>query len=294
MWERRKRLSLEKKLISYFLVPTQVQLLKREYFNRWYRCNPYFFASLLARLPMQFANSILYLTMVYLITDQPIEVKRIALFYLISILTSLTSESFGLLISSRLSVSVSNRMLQTRKNLILKYLQNGVFLGPVCVVPMMLLSVYGIGSGKENIPGAVRFIMSLSYLRYSLEGIIQSIYGFNRGDMICPPEEFFCPYKKPEFLLRIMGFENADVRVSIIALICFYLTFNTLALLLIRNRLSKKKNLIWPINLVTRVVKSYFNYIPTAWSLQFHLQETFVKDERIFQFNLLKSSHTVN
>lgn len=126
----------------------------------------------------------------------------------------------------------------------------------------MLLSVYGIGSGKDSIPKIVQFIMSLSYLRYALEGIIQSIYGFNRGDMNCPPDEIYCPYKKPEFLLRIMGFEDTDVRVSIVALIVFYLTFNTLALLLIRNRLSKKKTSIWPINLVSRVVKSYFNLTP--------------------------------
>lgn len=90
-----------------------------------YRCNPYFFAMILAKLPIQLLNSVIYLSMVktlqllwnscygffhnqvYLITDQPIELNRIALFYAVSILTSLTSESFGLLISSRLSVIVS-------------------------------------------------------------------------------------------------------------------------------------------------------------------------------------------
>lgn len=140
--------------------------------------------------------------------------------------------------------------------------QNGVFIGPVLAVPMMLLSVYGIGSGKESIPMFVRFLMSFSYLRYSLEGIIQSIYGFNRSDMICPPEELFCPYKKPAFLLRIMGFENLNVNVSILALILFYLTFNTLALILIKNRLSVRRKTMWPIQLVTRVVKTYFNFTP--------------------------------
>ena len=89
------------------LVPMQVKLLKREHFNRWYRFNSYFFAMTLAKLPIQLLNSVMYLTMVYLITDQPIEANRIALFYLISILTSLTSESFGLLVSARLSVIVS-------------------------------------------------------------------------------------------------------------------------------------------------------------------------------------------
>lgn len=88
-------------------VPLQVQQLKREHFNRYFRLNPYFAAMSLAKLPLQLLNGIIYLTMVYLITDQPIELNRMLLFYLISILTSLTSESFGLMIAARLSVTVS-------------------------------------------------------------------------------------------------------------------------------------------------------------------------------------------
>lgn len=45
--------------------------------------------------------------MVYLMTDQPIEWNRMIIFYFIALLTSMTSESFGLLVSSRLSIIVS-------------------------------------------------------------------------------------------------------------------------------------------------------------------------------------------
>ena len=137
-----------------------------------------------------------------------------------------------------------------------------MFIGPVCAVPIMLLSVYGIGSGKENIPAFIRFFMNFSYLRHALEGIIQSIYGFNRTDMICPPEELFCPYKKPQFLLRYMGFEELSVTYSILALVVFYLIFNLSALLLIKNRLSVRRSTIWPIIFVSHVVKKYFNFTP--------------------------------
>lgn len=124
---------------------------------------------------------------------------------------------------------------------------------------MMLLSVYGIGAGKENIPVFIRFIMSLSYLRYALEGIVQSIYGFGRKDMDCPLDESFCPYKKPAFLLRIMGFEDLNINISIIALVAFYLAFNIMALLLIKNRLSVRRT-FWPIQFVSRVIKRYLNF----------------------------------
>lgn len=131
----------------------------------------------------------------------------------------------------------------------------------VLAVPLMLLSVYGIGSGKDNIPVFIRFCMSLSYLRHALEGIIQSIYGFNRNDMICPLDEKFCPYKKPEFLLRIMGFEDLNVKVSILALLAFYFVFNFAALLLIKNRLSVRGHHFWPIQFVSRFVKNYLNMV---------------------------------
>lgn len=126
----------------------------------------------------------------------------------------------------------------------------------------MLLSVYGIGCWKEDIPIIIRCFMYLSYLRFSLEGIVQSIYGFDRTDMICPSDEHFCPYKKPSFLLRIMGFEDINIYVSISALILYFLTFNIIAILLIKSRLSRRRRTFWPIQIVSEVVKTYFNFTP--------------------------------
>jgi hypothetical protein len=136
-----------------------------------------------------------------------------------------------------------------------------MFIGPVLVCPMMLLSVYGIGSGKDTIPPLVQIIMKFSYLRHSLEGIVQAIYGYSRQDMVCPNDEMFCPYKKPAFLLRIMGFEDLDLTTSILYLFGFYIIFNVAAVFLIKNRLSYRRNQFWPIQYVTRAVKHYMTYI---------------------------------
>jgi hypothetical protein len=130
------------------------------------------------------------------------------------------------------------------------------------VCPMMLLSVYGIGSGRDTIPLFVQCMMKFSYLRYALEGIIESIYGLDRGDMMCPPGEMFCPYMKPKFILRIMGFDGIDFRLSILALFGFYLSFNVGAVYLIKSRLSYRRQTLWPIQYVSRVVKQYLNFTP--------------------------------
>lgn len=137
-----------------------------------------------------------------------------------------------------------------------------MFCGPVAVCPMMLLSVCGIGGGSETIPAITRFFMKFSYLRYSLEGILEAIYGFGRGDMECPNGEMFCPYKKPKFLLRLMGFDNLDFRIAVLALFGFYLFFNVAAVYLLKNRLSYQRKSLWPIQFVSRVVKQYLNFTP--------------------------------
>lgn len=85
----------------------EVQLLKREHFNQWFRIGPYYCAMIAAKLPMQVALAFGYITMIYLISDQPLDLNRMAMFYTISLLIALTSESLGVLIASRLSLIVS-------------------------------------------------------------------------------------------------------------------------------------------------------------------------------------------
>lgn len=88
--------------------PLEVQLLKREHFNRWFRIGPYYLAMTAAKLPMQFFLAFGYITMIYTMSDQPLEFTRMAMFYAIALLIALTSESLGVLISSRLSLIVSS------------------------------------------------------------------------------------------------------------------------------------------------------------------------------------------
>ncbi|TDG46673.1 hypothetical protein AWZ03_006853 [Drosophila navojoa] len=107
--------------------PTEIKLLKREYFNQWYRLSSYYAAMISAKLPLMFVLAAIYLSIVYLMSSQPLEWFRFAMLFSIAFLTALTSDSFGLMISSRLS------------------LVNGMFMGPVIAVPLILLSIYGMG-----------------------------------------------------------------------------------------------------------------------------------------------------
>lgn len=48
-----------------FSVPSEIALLRREHFNRWFKLAPYYWALLLGRLPIQIGLCVMYLTIIY-------------------------------------------------------------------------------------------------------------------------------------------------------------------------------------------------------------------------------------
>ncbi|TMW53490.1 hypothetical protein DOY81_001426 [Sarcophaga bullata] len=223
--------------------PSEMKLLKREYFNQWYNLSSYFMASITSKFPFMFVLAFIYLSMVYILSSQPLELFRFAMLFLIAVLTAQISDSMGMLIASRLS------------------LVNAIFMGPVMACPLILLSFYGMGYGKEiEIPLLMRFIMKLSYLRHGLEGLVEALYGYDRADTMCPPTEMFCMFKKAQFLRSVLGFENIDYWISVGFLIIFYIIFTTGAFILIKHRLSVSTSSNRLLQYVNQLMVKYFNF----------------------------------
>lgn len=98
---------------SFFSVPSEVQLVKREYFNRWYGLKPYYAALVVSRTPATIFFSLIYISITYPLTSQPMELPRILMFTIICLVTALISESMGTVISATLSVVVSVNIMST-------------------------------------------------------------------------------------------------------------------------------------------------------------------------------------
>lgn len=144
------------------------------------------------------------------------------------------------------------------------YLQNGVFVGPVLSVPLMLLAVYGLGTGSKYIPTIVRLFMYMSYLRYGLEGLVSAIYGNNRAPMRCPEQEMYCQLREPRALLKEVGMEDVDYWVDIAALAATLLIFKIICYVLLRKRLSSTQK-FGALYYISRLVKSHFNFTGQLW-----------------------------
>lgn len=104
---------LSKKILVFILnslitiaVPLQIKLLRREHFNRWYSIDVYFLAHFASNMPIQMVFGFFYVLIVYFMTSQPLDIERFALFYMFCMLSSFTAESFGMMISSVMNVSV--------------------------------------------------------------------------------------------------------------------------------------------------------------------------------------------
>ncbi|XP_076296280.1 ATP-binding cassette sub-family G member 1 isoform X1 [Lasioglossum baleicum] len=219
--------------------PSEVQLVKREYFNMWYNLSPYYCAFTLVNIPAQLLVSSIYLSIVYLITGQPLELFRCTLFFSILFICMFIAESLGMAIGSILNIV------------------NGTFVGPALSVPLMLVAVQGIGE-TEALPIYRRLIMYLSYIRYGLEGLITVLYGYNRGKLYCPPSEIFCEFQMPKQILLTMQMEHVVVWVDIVALVIILVVLKILTYYLLRQRLRPNRT-FQALKIIGRLVKSHLN-----------------------------------
>ncbi|XP_017798137.1 PREDICTED: ATP-binding cassette sub-family G member 1-like [Habropoda laboriosa] len=219
--------------------PSEVQLVKREYFNRWYDLSPYYCAFSVVNIPVQILVSSIYLFIVYSITDQPLEFFRCAMFFSTCLMCVLIAESMALAIASILNIV------------------NGTFVGPAISVPLMLVAVQGLGE-SETLPIYRRLIMYLSYIRYGLENLITALYGFNRENLYCPPTEIFCEFRAPRQILHTMQMEHVVFWLDFLALTIILVLMKVLTFYLLRQRLKPNKT-FQALHLIGTLVKSHFN-----------------------------------
>lgn len=195
--------------------PTEMAVFVREHLNYWYSLKAFYFARTLADLPFQIIYSIAYVMIVYFMTSQPLETERFLMYLNICVLTSLVSQSIGLLIGAAMSV------------------ESGVFIGPVSSVPIVLFS--GFFVNFNAIPSYLRFLSYVSYIRYGFEGAMISVYGYNRAKLKC--SDAYCHFKSPTKFLEEMSMENTVYWVDVVALVGFLLGLRVVAYFVLRLKL---------------------------------------------------------
>ncbi|XP_073949751.1 ATP-binding cassette subfamily G member 4-like [Choristoneura fumiferana] len=203
-------------MIPVLLFPTEVRMLRREYFNRWYSLKAYYAALTFASLPIMVLFGLLFIGITYLMSGQLLEWDRFVLFSVSGILTAICSEGLGLLIGAAFSAT------------------NGSIIGPAVAAPLLALCCYGMGFGP-TIEASMKALMSGSYLRYGVTGLTLALYQ-ERQLLDCP--NIFCLYADPNLLLRDLGMTHDSYHFQVVGLLAFTVLHRILAYLALRYRLT--------------------------------------------------------
>jgi ATP-binding cassette subfamily G (WHITE) protein 1 len=86
--------------------PSELPIITREHFNKWYSLKSYYLAITLADIPIQIVATLIYAIVTYFLTMQPVEAYRIFSFMFMCILISLVAQSFGLFIGAMMDIKV--------------------------------------------------------------------------------------------------------------------------------------------------------------------------------------------
>lgn len=94
---------------TYFFhhsVPTEMSILLKEHFNRWYSLKMYYASVTLLGIPISIVCCIIFSVMIYLLSAQPLEFSRFAMFFAISLMLDFVGQSIGLCVGAWFDVVV--------------------------------------------------------------------------------------------------------------------------------------------------------------------------------------------
>ncbi|KAK7788384.1 hypothetical protein R5R35_006557 [Gryllus longicercus] len=202
-------------MLTILTFPMEMNILKKEHFNRWYSLKSYYISITIVDLPVAILGCILFSFLVYFMSDQPADAQRFSMFFAISMLVVFVAQSFGLMIGAVFDVV------------------NGTFLGPTLSVPMMMFA--GFGVSLRDLPVYLKWGSYISYLRYGLEGYVGAIYGLDRPNLAC--KRGYCHYRYPTKFLREIAMEGDQFWNDVLALVVILVLLRIAAYVLLRWKL---------------------------------------------------------
>lgn len=191
-----------------------MNIIRREIFNRWYSTEAYFLALTITDVPIVIVTNFIYVSITYVMTNQPMEGFRFVAFYCIVLLLSFSAQGLGLLAGSMLNVKLT------------------LILGSFFLCPFVLFSNFFLHM-KDARP-VFQWLFQGSFIKYALDGLMTAIFGYNRDKMKCSVN--YCHYRWPHKFLESLEV-NETLYTVIIKLLAFVIVFRILSFVIMKHRL---------------------------------------------------------
>ncbi|XP_046664117.1 ATP-binding cassette subfamily G member 4-like isoform X3 [Homalodisca vitripennis] len=206
------------------ILPMEMKVLRREYFNRWYGVKAFYLARTVSTIPLTLTLCMLFNTIVYTMSNQPMELSRFAWFSTATTVLAIVSEGMGILIGVIFNCT------------------NGAVVGPSVMAPILMLSYIGMGYGVKTLPFQV-ILMKFSFLRLALVSIVTTLYYHDRTPLTCRDVDDthpYCHYKDPTILVRDLGMSGESTLYNLIGLCSYLLLFRIAAYFAMKFRLTNQ------------------------------------------------------
>ncbi|TMW51269.1 hypothetical protein DOY81_003655 [Sarcophaga bullata] len=198
--------------------PQEIAVIKKESFNNWYKLKTFYMATLITSTPMHILYSTIYLTITYLMTDQPMEFERYVKMILTGMVITICADGLGILVGTLFNPV------------------NGTFIGAIISCFMLMFSGFLIL--LVHMSNIMRIASYISPLRYGLENMILSMYSNNRADTICPDNVLYCHFKNAATVLKTVGMETDNYTMNLCILILQLLFYKCLAYFTLKRKVK--------------------------------------------------------
>ncbi|XP_046632756.1 ATP-binding cassette sub-family G member 1-like [Daphnia pulicaria] len=181
--------------------PLERKVLVREHLNHWYSLKAYYIAKTIADIPFQVLFPGIYVSIVYLMSSQPMSADRFAMLMGITISLALCGQGIGLLLGACFDIQVA------------------VFLAPTGCIPFVLFA--GFLVNLNSVPYYMSWMTYFSFMRYAFEGSMLSIYSFDRPLLAC--SKMYCHLRYPHKLLEQFDMAESSYFLSVVGMLTFFL-----------------------------------------------------------------------
>ncbi|KAG8326265.1 hypothetical protein J6590_046532 [Homalodisca vitripennis] len=199
--------------------PKEADVFLREQSNNWYPIRAYYFAKILADLPLQILCPTIFVAVGWYMTGQPLVLYRFGMLWLVSVLVAVLAQTIGNACGAALTV------------------ETALFIVPSSTIPVLLLS--GFFVTMKDLYAPFQVLAEFSYFKFAFEAACQSVFGYDRPKLAC--SQPYCHYKQLSKFLHDIGMSDFTFWHNIVCLATWIFVMQLFLYILLRWRVSQAK-----------------------------------------------------